>query len=202
VGRILLVTFLIWLVVSAGLAVAVHTYGYEDHVTDADTIIVLGAGLTRNGNPTGAQRNRTRRAAELWHEGHAPNVICTGGSPWYTDNSEAQACKDILVEAGVPANVIYLEDRSRSTQENALYSKEIMDAHGWTTAVVVSDRYHLLRANWLFNSVGIQASTTPNSVGYLPPMLYIRYVLREVAALQWQAFATLFNLPYTHFPIL
>ncbi len=200
--RILLVVFLVWLAVSIVLAIAVHTYGYEDNVTDSDTIIVLGAGLTRSGNATGAQRNRTRRAAELWHEGHAPNVICTGGSPWYTDNSEAQACKDILVAAGVPADVIFLEARSRSTQENAIYSKEIMDAQGWTTALVVSDRYHLFRANWLFNSTGIDAVTTPNSVGYLPPLLYVRYVLREVAALEWQAFSNLLNLPYTYFPIL
>lgn len=162
---------------------------------------MLGAGLTRNGNPTTAQRFRTRRAGELWHAGRAPNIICTGGSPWYTDNSEAQACKDLLIADGVPADVIYLEDRSRSTEENALYSRDIMAAQGWQTALVVSDRYHLLRANWLFGSVGISAYTTPSTVAYLGPFNYVRHVAREVAALEWQIVSNLLNLPYTHVPI-
>ena len=201
-GRILLALFALWFAASLLLAVAVHTYGYKDHVTDADTLIVLGAGLNRNGNPTAAQRYRTARAAVLWHEGHAPNVICTGGTPWYASRSEADACKELLLEAGVPEDAILLENRSRSTQENAIYSKEIMDAHGWTTAVVVSDRYHLLRADWLFNSAGITAVTTPSSVAYLGPFNYARNLMREVAALEWQAFANLFNLPFTHVPLL
>ena len=163
---------------------------------------MLGAGLHRSGNPTPAQRMRTRRAAELWHEGRAPYIICTGGSPWYTDNSEAAACRQILMDAGVPEDVIFLEARSRSTQENALYSREIMQAHGWLTAIVVSDRYHLLRATWLFSSSGINATTTGTAASYMRPTSYARYVLREVAALQWQGVSNLLNLPYTHFPIL
>jgi len=196
-----LVTFAVWLAVSLGLAVAVHTYGYQDHVTEADTLIVLGAGLSRSGNATAAQRYRTQRAAVLWHEGRAPNIICTGGTPWYADRSEADACKEILIADGVPEDAIFLENRSRSTQENALYSREIMEAHGWTTAVVVSDRYHLLRANWLFNSAGITAFTTPSSVAYLGLFTYGRNLAREVAALEWQAFANLLNLPFTHVPL-
>ena len=105
-------------------------------------------------------------------------------------------------DAGVPEEVIFLEARSRSTQENALYSREIMQAHGWQTAIVVSDRYHLLRATWLFSSSGINATTTGTAASYMRPTSYARYVLREVAALQWQGVSNLLNLPYTHFPIL
>jgi uncharacterized SAM-binding protein YcdF (DUF218 family) len=199
--RLILLTVAVWLVLSLGLAVAVHTYGYQDHATPADTLVVLGAGLTRSGNATAAQRYRTQRAAVLWHEGYAPNIICTGGIPWYVDRSEADACKEILMAEGVPEDVIFLENRSRSTQENALYTREIMDANGWTTAVVVSDRYHLLRANWLFHSVGIQAYTSPSSVAYLGPWTYGRNLAREVAALEWQAFANFFNLPFTYVPL-
>ena len=181
---------------SLGLAIAVHSYGYQDNVTDADALIVLGAGLGRTGRPTAAQRVRSTRAAELWHEGYAPYIICTGGVPWFlTERSEADACRDILLEQGVPDDAILLENRSRSTQENALYSRDIMEARGWRTALVVSDRYHLLRANWLFSTAGIQTATTPATVSYLRPERYAYHVAREVAALEWQAVANLLNLP-------
>jgi uncharacterized SAM-binding protein YcdF (DUF218 family) len=77
-----------------------------------------------------------------------------------------------------------------------------MEANGWRTALVVSDRYHLLRANWLFTSAGIPVITTPSTVAYLGPLNYARNVAREVAALEWQMFANLFNLPFTHVPLL
>ncbi|MFO7321536.1 MAG: YdcF family protein [Chloroflexota bacterium] len=200
--RIILMLLAAWLVVSLGLAIAVHSYGYQDHATNADVIVVLGAGLNRNSRPTTAQRFRTRRAAELWHAGYAPYIICTGGKPYYATRSEADACKEILMAEGVPEHNILLEDQSRSTKENALYTRDIMEMNGWRTALVVSDRYHLLRANWLFNGVGIVVYTTPTTVAYLRPQQYAYYVAREVAALQWQAFNDFFNLPFTYVPIL
>lgn len=200
--RTLLTVVLLWLAVVLALAVAVHTYGYTDQIQEADVIIVLGAGIQRNNRPTPSHRVRTNRAAELYLEGYAESIICTGGKPWYAARSEADACREMLLERGVPDTAILLEDRSRSTEENAIYSRQIMDAHGWQTAVVVSDRYHLLRAGWLFSNVGITAYTSPSSVGYLRLHEYAWFVFRETLALQWQAVSDLLNLPFTHVPLV
>jgi uncharacterized SAM-binding protein YcdF (DUF218 family) len=199
--RVLLVSFVLWSAVSLVLAVVVHTYGYADHIQQADVIIVLGAGLNRNNTPSPAHRVRTNRAGELWEAGYAPTIICTGGTPGWATRSEADACREILMARGIPESAIILEERSRSTEENALYAREIMSAHSWQTAVVVSDRYHLLRANWLFSNVGITTYTSPASIGYLTLPQYAGRLLREVLALEWQAVKDVFNLPFTYVPL-
>ena len=102
-------------------------------------------------------------------------------------------------ENGVPAEAILIEDRSRSTEENALYSDEIMRAHGWKTALLVSDGYHLLRATWIFSNEGIPFTTSPAAS---PPLLDLAVaVVREVVALHWQVFKTLLGLPVTYVPV-
>jgi uncharacterized SAM-binding protein YcdF (DUF218 family) len=199
--RVLLVLFGLWFALSLVLAVVVHTYGYVDHVQRADVIVVLGAGMNRNNTPSPAHRVRTNRAGELWEAGYAPVIICTGGTPGWATRSEADACRELLMERGIPESAIILEDRSRSTEENALYTHEIMDAHGWKTAVLVSDRYHLFRANWLFTQLGITVYTSPSSSGYLNVPQYGWVLLREVVALEWQAVKDVFNLPFTYVPV-
>jgi uncharacterized SAM-binding protein YcdF (DUF218 family) len=200
--RLALALFGLWCAVSVALAVVVHTYGYVDHIQQADVIIVLGAGLNRNNTPSPAHRARTNRAGELWEAGYAPTIICTGGMPGFATRSEADVCREMLLERGIPESVIFLEDRSRSTEENALYSREAMDAHEWTTAIVVSDRYHLFRANWLFNTAGIQTYPSPSSMSYMTVPQYGWVLLREVLALEWQAFTDVFNLPFTYVPLI
>lgn len=191
-----------WLVISLVMGVVVHTVGYTDNAQPADVIIVLGAGLNRNNTPSPAHRSRSYRAADLWAQGFAPTIICTGGLPGWATRSEADACRELLVSRGVPEDAIVLEARSRSTEENALYSREIMTANGWQTAVVVSDRYHLLRANWLFSNAGITAYMSPASVSAFTVPRYAIQVAREVVALQWQAFSDFFNLPFTYVPLV
>ena len=114
-------------------------------------IIVLGSGLNPDLTPGPALTRRAERAAELWKAGYAPAIICSGGYTTSAIRSEAFGCGQVLRANGVPLDAIILEARSRSTEENALYSHEIMQDHGWTTALVVSDGYHLLRATWIFS---------------------------------------------------
>jgi uncharacterized SAM-binding protein YcdF (DUF218 family) len=201
-GRILVALVVIWFFVSLGIAAVIERYGAQDHARRADVLIVLGAGIRPDNTPTPGHRARAIRASELWKEGLAPYVICTGGILGGASRSEADVCREILEEQGVPSDRIVLEDRSRSTEENALYSRDIMEAYGWRTAVVVSDAYHLLRANYLFHNAGIDAYTTPVSNRYMASTLqYLQALGREVIAVQWQVFTDLFNLPVTYVAI-
>lgn len=191
--------FAVWLVIAGVLAAAVFVYAQTDRAEPSDVIIVLGAGLRRDGRPGPALIRRSARAAELWGQGYAENVICTGGYPLRSTRSEADACAELLRARGVPESAIVLEDRSRSTEENAFYARQIMDSNGWQTAIIVSDGYHLLRASWIFASTGIQATTSPAAT--TPPMMsYLYSIAREVVALHWQVFKTILNLPVSYVP--
>ena len=114
----------------------------QDSAEPADIIIVLGAGLKEDGRPGPALTRRTQHAAALWHEGIAPLVLCAGGQSEYYPRTEAAACREILIAAGLPDASILMEERSRSTEENAIYSQRLLMIWGcrascWSATVII-----------------------------------------------------------------
>jgi uncharacterized SAM-binding protein YcdF (DUF218 family) len=108
----------------------------------------------------------------------------------------------LLLNEGVSPETIILEDRSRSTEQNALYSREIMAANGWQTAIIVSDSFHIFRANLIFESLGFDAVSSPIPSSWLRKGYYLQMVVREVVALHWQFVKESLNLPFTSVPLL
>lgn len=78
----------------------------------ADVIFVFG---TRLSTPA-------LRAAELWQQNIAPFIVLTGGKNRYTGENEAQAHRQILLDAGVPKSRLIVEDRSTNTLENVTFA--------------------------------------------------------------------------------
>jgi uncharacterized SAM-binding protein YcdF (DUF218 family) len=190
----------LWLVGVVVLIVAIVIYSGSDQAQEADVIVILGAGLDRRDRPGPALVRRAAQGAALWEDGKASRIICSGGYGLNRSRSEADACAELLRDEGVPDNVILLEDRSRSTEENAMYTLEMMQANGWQTAVIVSDGYHLLRAHWIFNSAGIP--NYPSPAENPPAFNLLASTAREVVAFHWLAFKTVFNIPVTYIPVL
>jgi len=191
--------FLAALLYFAAFASAVHFTGLQDTSQPADVIIVLGAGLREDGRPGPALTRRTRHAAALWHEGIAPLVLCTGGQSEYYPRTEAAACREILLAAGLLDEAILTEERSRSTEENAIYSKRLLDDLQLSRLVLVSDSYHMLRAGWLFGMQGIETYASPVPADRIRgPLVYPYSLVREFIAFNWQLFKDIFGIPWTH----
>jgi uncharacterized SAM-binding protein YcdF (DUF218 family) len=197
VRQILLMAFLWWLWIVFVLIVVIDAYGHVDRAQPADVIIVLGAGLQPDNTPGPSLQRRAAHAAELWKNSYAPVIICSGGKPGQRPRSESDACTELLRADGIPSKAIVMEDQSRSTEENAFDSKIIMDAHGWQTAIIVSDKYHLFRANRLFRNAGIIAFTSPTPDDPTFPE-YLSSLGREIIAFHWQLFKEAFNIPITY----
>lgn len=191
------------LALTTGLAV--HVYGGMVGPIAADVIIILGGGVQDDGRPTTSMARRVARAAALYNTGYAPALICTGGTPIPRPVTEAAACAEVLAANGVPATAIWLEEISRSTEENAIYAGQIMRQQDWGSALIVSDRYHLLRASVVFQQhdvpvaglVGTRLSGSWRVTWEEYLWLGLR---REVMALFWQGFKTFWRLPYTYMP--
>ncbi|MCY3799058.1 MAG: YdcF family protein [Chloroflexi bacterium] len=176
-----------------------HFTGLQDTAEPSEVIIVLGSGLRKDGRPGPALTRRTKHAADLWQEGIAPLVLCTGGQSEYYPRTEAAACLEILLAAGLPADAILMEERSRSTEENAIFSKRMLDDRRLSRVVLVSDSYHMLRAGWLFRVQGIQSVASPvKSNRIRDPRVYPVSLVREFIAFNWQLFKEIFNIPWTH----
>jgi len=144
----------------AGLAGFIEGYGRRDQARKADAIVVLGASVLPSGQPALTLRARTLHAVALYKKGLAKKIICTGGVGDYPP-AEARAAADLAQQRGVPKSDLVLENKSTSTYENALYTKRLCQKRGWKSVIVVSDGYHLWRAQLLFRRAGLQVWTSP-----------------------------------------
>jgi uncharacterized SAM-binding protein YcdF (DUF218 family) len=197
----LFIITVLWVVFACGLTTIIHFYGQNNQVRQADVIIVLGSGLRRDGSAGDALYRRSRWAAQVWQNGYAPYIICTGGVSEEQSRSEASACQELLVDYDVPADVIYLEETSRSTEENAANARAIMEQHDWREAIIVTDSFHAFRAHWIFNSAQVTNYPSPVPTNWVRVTWYVRFMTREIIALHWQAIKEIFNLPYTYVSI-
>lgn len=78
-------------------------------------------------------------AAELIRSGLARRVLISGGVPYDGSGtiSEAQGIRSALVELGIGNDVIMVEERSRNTMENVIFSREFLRSAGEFPASVV-----------------------------------------------------------------
>src|SRR5204863_6108625 len=107
---------------------------------------------------------RTQHAAALYHQGLAPYILCTGTYTQQHPKSEARACSEVAQREGVPASAIVLEEQSASTEENAIEARKVMDQRGFKSAVLVTDNFHILRAEMLFKKQELTVSVSPAQV--------------------------------------
>ena len=110
-----------------------------------DYIIIHGAGLD-GPRPTPLLAGRIDKALELWNKQHQHGkFVVSGGQGSDEVVSEAQAMRDYLLEKGVSADAILMEDKSTTTWENLRYSLAIINADrttgvGATSAATVASR--------------------------------------------------------------
>ena len=167
------------------LGAYIVVYGQADRAVRSDVIIVLGAGTRDDGTANRAQTRRIRHGVVLYQRGLAPYLLCTGG---YTNNhprSEAQSCVDLARQLGVPPGAILREDVSTTTLENAAEAQKVMAAKGLKRAIIVTDNFHLFRAEWLFRAYGVTVTLSPaqTTQGPLSPINTCTATLREIGSL-------------------
>ena len=121
--------------------------------THFDALIVLGNPATRQGNPSATQRARVLEAVREYKAGVAPAIIVTGGAA-HNKFVEADTMAVLAAAQGVPASAIYKEPNALNTIQNLYYSSEIMHAHGWSSAEVISSPAHLGRAALILEALG------------------------------------------------
>jgi uncharacterized SAM-binding protein YcdF (DUF218 family) len=127
-------------------------------LTRFDAIIVLGSPADTDGNPSPTQLTRVTEAVHEYERGVAPRLILTGGAV-RNRFVEAQVMAHTAEAQGIPESAIYVEPEARDTIQNACYAGRIMKAHGWRSAEVVSDGWHLERAGLVFSHLQLQWST-------------------------------------------
>lgn len=134
----------------------------DDAERNAPVMIVLGCMVWPNG-PSPALTRRLDKALEYWQSHPDVTIVVSGGQGANEPVSEARAMFDYLTAHGVPEEQILMEDASTSTKQNLLYSKALLEHHGYdmanTPVVIVSNDFHLARVRMLARRCGLDADT-------------------------------------------
>jgi uncharacterized SAM-binding protein YcdF (DUF218 family) len=149
---------------------------------DASAAIVLGAGVYGE-TPSILLVSRMDAALEFAREHPDTPLVLSGGQGDGENISEAEAMRRYLTENGVDESRLIIEDKSRSTFENMVYSKEKLEEYGISGGeiAVVTNGFHLRRAELIARSCGIEASGVAARTPYIAVRL--NYYAREAFAL-------------------
>lgn len=134
-------------------------------VPEVDAIVLLG-GATRGDTHRGIRPDLNQRADRLVHavalykRARAPFVLLSGGSP-AGGRSEAEQMRHLLLVMGIPSHAMVLEQASRNTHENALYSAPLLKDRGVQRILLVTSAFHMRRAVPLFERQGLEVLPAP-----------------------------------------
>ncbi|MFF3110368.1 YdcF family protein [Kitasatospora sp. NPDC057904] len=159
-------------------------YGRHRPRRDVDFVVVLGSGLIGGERVPPLLASRLNRGREVYEEqaarGNPPVLITSGGQGPDEKLPESHAMADYLLERGFPAEHVAREDRSRTTEENLLFSKAIMEgAKPDYRCVVVTNNFHAFRAALTARRTGVNGHVfgSPTAAYYWPSA-----TIREFAA--------------------
>lgn len=165
------------------IMVFIAYYGQTDTVSyNEDAVIILGAGI--NGEvPRYPLLHRLEKGAEYYKKNPEAIIVVSGGKGKDEPITEALAMERYLVAHGVPKSHIIKEERSTSTYENFVFSKEILDQHfnrEYSTLMITSD-FHQFRALQIAKKAGLQCTSLHGDIiWYSILVIYIREALAVV----------------------
>ena len=128
------------------------TYEEYSKLNDVDCILILGAGI-RNNEPSPMLEDRLQEGIKLYNEEISSKIIMSGdhGRKEY---DEVNIMKEYAINKGIPSEDIFMDHAGFSTYESIYRAKEVFNAD---KIIIVTQKYHLHRALFIADSLGIEA---------------------------------------------
>ncbi len=162
---------------ATGVYAAPRTYAEAD-VPSRRVAIVLGAGLLRDGGPTAILRDRVQRAANLYFAGKIEKLLMSGDNR-FVEYNEPEAMRQYALQLGVPDSAIVLDYAGRRTYDSCYRAKAIF---GVDQAVVITQQFHLPRAIFLCNMLGVDGVGVDSDLRTYRTSALFMWNLRELPA--------------------
>ena len=180
IGRMIVSAFLGIGLFWAGWMAAVVVWSSIDQAQPAGSIVVLGA-AQYDGKPSPVLRARLDHAIDLWNRHLGKVIVFTGGQAYGDTTSEAEVSRSYARKHGVPDSAILLETKGRTTRESMLAVADTLGTRGITTAILVSDPFHMLRLSITGRRFGLTTYTSPTRTSPISPNREkrLRYMLGE-----------------------
>jgi SanA protein len=181
--RVLLITgcagiFLIGAIRIAMILVSRPAISLHQDAEPVAVVIVPGAGLNRDGTPSLPLRDRVDSAVALYQAGKAQKILMSGDNSTVSYN-EPEAMRQYALEQGVPDEDIVLDYAGRRTYDTCLRARLIF---GLDKAAITTQAYHLHRAVFLCQALGIDILGIPVEESRYQPSRFLFWNFREVLA--------------------
>lgn len=128
----------------------ISRFGHSDDGSSADCAIVLGAAAWHD-KPSPVFEARIDHAILLYKEGRISKLILTGGHGKGAAYAESEVAQSYCLKQGLPLEDLIIETQSNTTSQNFAEAKKLMRLQKLHTALIVSDPWHLKRAQSLAN---------------------------------------------------
>jgi len=154
-----------------------RTYSAKD-VPPRRVAIVFGAGLWRDGSPTPVLQDRVRTAANLYFDGKVEKLLMSGDNR-YVDYNEPESMRQFALSLGVPDEAIVLDYAGRRTYDTCYRARDIFEVD---SVILVTQGFHLPRALFLCNQLGVDSIGVPADLQYYRKISRAIWTFREILA--------------------
>ncbi len=163
----------------------------------AQAIVVLG-GVTQP--PIGPRFSidvdegfdRLLHGMRLWRLGKAKLLVLSGGSiPYLAGSSATEAASlcSLALEYGVDPGAVLLEERSRNTYENALYTGQLLRERDLSRVLLVTSAFHMPRSVACFRRQGLEVIPAATDVQVVPRRFSLLQILPGMEPLEFSTAA-------------
>lgn len=153
--------------------------GLNDEIAASDVGVVLGNEVRSDGTPSERLKGRLDKAVELYSSGLLANIVVSGGRG-KSGYDEAAVMRNYLLQHGVPSKTVLVDSAGVNTFHTAKNSARLMASHGWRSALVISQYFHISRSRLAMKRFGIDKVYSAHADYYEPRDIYS--LGREVVA--------------------
>ncbi|NLJ88507.1 MAG: DUF218 domain-containing protein [Epulopiscium sp.] len=132
-------------------------YSSDDFDFNTDCILVLGAGV-RNDRPSNMLEDRLIQGIELY-EYEISDRLLMSGDHGRKDYDEVNVMKKFATDRGIPSEHVFMDHAGFSTYESLYRARDIFEAK---KIIIVTQEYHLYRALYIADKLGIEAYGVPS----------------------------------------
>ena len=165
-------------------------YNFIPKRKNYDFIIIHGAGLLNGERVTPLLKRRIDKAVEAFKKSRNSNIklIASGGQGADEKISEARAIFNYLMEeTDVPGKAVLLEDQSKTTYQNLLFSKKLGESLVENPRFLfVTNDYHVFRTSTYAKKIGIRGDGLGcSTASYYLPSAFIREYVALCVKMKW-----------------
>ena len=150
---------------------------YSSQDTPAvNTALVFGAGVWSDNTPSNMLKSRLETAAELYHQDKIQHIILSGSEK--ETKAMLQSARDLQINE----NDLSRDNEGYSTLDSCL---NLMNVKSQSEFILISQKYHLTRALFICNSLGVTSIGVKAKTIKPLPEVVVQQNLIEIIATDW-----------------